>query len=81
MTAPMDMLQSLVKRQTVTHSCPSCSGPVGCDIERGKSSCWCFGLQARELEWGDTCLCRQCLTGDRAAFAALVCVWNPPVPF
>lgn len=62
MTERMQALRELSERQLVTHSCPNCEGPVRCDIQQGKSTCWCFGLQAKEVEWGDTCMCRQCLT-------------------
>ncbi|WP_425090075.1 cysteine-rich CWC family protein [Stutzerimonas stutzeri] len=44
------------------HSCPKCNSPVRCDITAGKSTCWCFGLQAKEVEHGDVCLCSGCLT-------------------
>jgi len=44
------------------HSCPSCSGPVRCDVALGKSVCWCFGLQRKEQEYGDICMCSTCLT-------------------
>lgn len=61
MTERMRALRGLSERQPVTHSCPACSGPVRCDIEQGKSTCWCFSVQAKEVEWGDKCLCKTCL--------------------
>ncbi|MBC7198160.1 MAG: cysteine-rich CWC family protein [Pseudomonas balearica] len=57
----MQILKSLEARQG-THPCPACSAPVRCDIEAGKSTCWCFGVQAKEQEHGDVCHCRRCLT-------------------
>ena len=57
----MHQLKSLQDKATVTHSCPSCGGPVRCDIAKGKGVCWCFSVQAKSLEWNDVCLCKKCL--------------------
>ncbi|WP_373323098.1 cysteine-rich CWC family protein [Pseudomonas brenneri] len=49
----------------ITHSCPSCETPVKCEIEQGKTTCWCFHVkrQEKEVDWGGKCLCTGCLTG------------------
>lgn len=60
MTERMKLMAGLPR--PITHSCPTCSAPVRCDVELGKSTCWCFGLQAKEVEHGDVCLCSSCLT-------------------
>ena len=45
-----------------THKC-TCGKPVRCEIELGKSECWCFNVQVKStLAQGDKCLCRKCLT-------------------
>lgn len=45
-----------------THNCPSCEAPAKCDLELGKSVCWCFAYaQKRVLEEHTTCLCRGCM--------------------
>ncbi|MCG9677334.1 cysteine-rich CWC family protein [Vibrio sp. Isolate24] len=61
------------KRETViqalqgsvtSHLCPSCGQPAQCDISAGKSTCWCFSVEQRDissLTSNDTCLCRKCL--------------------
>lgn len=63
MADAMDLLKTLPR--PVTHSCPECQGPVRCDVEQGKSVCWCFSVrpQQREVDWGGQCLCQSCLTG------------------
>ncbi|KGK16031.1 cysteine-rich CWC family protein [Vibrio navarrensis] len=50
--------------QEATHQCPSCRQPSHCDISVGKSTCWCFNLEEREIATelqGKSCLCRRCL--------------------
>ena len=48
--------------------CSNCGITFTCDIADGKSSCWCFFVQARpqvplhELD-EDNCLCEACLKG------------------
>ncbi|MDN3611492.1 cysteine-rich CWC family protein [Vibrio ostreicida] len=50
-------------RRTSTHSCPSCGQSAQCDIQEGKSTCWCYSLDVREATSSQkACLCRQCLT-------------------
>lgn len=52
-----------------THNCPKCGAATRCDLQRGKSSCWCFVVQATttlpEYDPGEPCLCKQCLTKER----------------
>lgn len=46
-----------------THACSQCGKPAFCEISAGKSTCWCFELNKRDistLEPG-ACVCRQCL--------------------
>lgn len=57
----MSLLRGLAGNSPVTHNCPNCSAPVRCDVARGKSHCWCFGIQAKEQEHGDVCICAACL--------------------
>lgn len=49
---------------SITHSCPQCQQPAVCDIQAGKSTCWCFDLEPREITANttSTCLCRHCLS-------------------
>lgn len=45
-----------------THPCPECNENTHCDIAAGKSTCWCFNVEKREVEKpNDLCLCRKCL--------------------
>lgn len=47
-----------------THSCPECDSLAHCDIAAGKETCWCFGIEPRDLpkpESDQLCLCRKCL--------------------
>ncbi|WP_375145534.1 cysteine-rich CWC family protein, partial [Vibrio parahaemolyticus] len=47
-----------------THSCPECDSQAHCDIAAGKETCWCFGIEPRDLpkpESDQLCLCRKCL--------------------
>jgi hypothetical protein len=47
-----------------THSCPECGTQAHCDISAGKETCWCFGVETRDLpkpDEGQLCLCRKCL--------------------
>ncbi|WP_083921077.1 cysteine-rich CWC family protein [Hahella ganghwensis] len=55
-----------------THSCPSCGKPAQCDLEKGKSSCWCFTLPHSDTHHepymeGNQCYCRSCLTAMRSS--------------
>ncbi|KAB1457487.1 cysteine-rich CWC family protein [Vibrio panuliri] len=48
-----------------THACPSCGAASFCDISAGKSHCWCFDIEKRDLSNTpkfDKCLCRKCLS-------------------
>ncbi|EGU33900.1 hypothetical protein VII00023_17244 [Vibrio ichthyoenteri ATCC 700023] len=50
---------------TYTHQCPSCTQPTHCDISAGKTECWCFSIEKRDLTntpKSSQCLCRQCLS-------------------
>ncbi|MGF1908454.1 cysteine-rich CWC family protein [Vibrio kasasachensis] len=50
---------------TSTHSCPSCQEKSYCDISAGKSTCWCFEIEKRDLSnihSNEACLCRKCLS-------------------
>ncbi|ELK2034527.1 cysteine-rich CWC family protein [Vibrio vulnificus] len=49
--------------RTATHECPSCTKPTQCDIAQGKTHCWCFDLEEREVSVSSKglCLCRRCL--------------------
>lgn len=61
----MDFKELLAKVEgvpNVTHSCHKCGAPVRCDIELGRTECWCFSVQAKGLEMNDTCMCKKCLT-------------------
>lgn len=51
-----------------THICPNCQANAQCDIKEGKETCWCFGLEKRdvqqlplEAQQADRCVCRHCL--------------------
>lgn len=52
------------RKRSVTHNCPECGSAVKCEIELGKSVCWCMYEQtSREPEdYPNTCLCKECLT-------------------
>ncbi|OZG75050.1 hypothetical protein BTA51_01230 [Hahella sp. CCB-MM4] len=55
-----------------THCCPGCGKPAQCDLEKGKSTCWCFSLPHDERHHepfveGDKCFCRSCLAARRAS--------------
>ncbi|WP_083163665.1 cysteine-rich CWC family protein [Vibrio scophthalmi] len=48
-----------------THDCPTCAKPTHCDIAAGKTDCWCFTIEKRDLSntvKQSQCLCRQCLS-------------------
>ena len=48
-----------------THNCPSCERPTNCDLEKGKSVCWCFSVKITnklEHNTGNKCMCKCCLT-------------------
>jgi len=57
--------RQLESSKPVTHTCPNCKAPVKCDVEQGKSVCWCFSVkpQQREVDWDGLCLCKACLKG------------------
>lgn len=61
MSDRMALLESLSRNKPATHSCPTCTSPVACNIAQGKTTCWCFNVQAGESLFGDVCLCKQCL--------------------
>ena len=63
----MDMIRKVGDTSPFTHNCPVCASAVRCDITRGKSTCWCFTVQAqiREAEWDGLCLCTGCLKKPR----------------
>ncbi|MDG9668931.1 cysteine-rich CWC family protein [Hahella sp. CR1] len=49
-----------------SHACPGCGRPAQCDLEKGKSTCWCFslppsGLTSELFTEGAKCYCRSCL--------------------
>ncbi|ELP5729908.1 cysteine-rich CWC family protein [Vibrio vulnificus] len=53
-----------IKGCSSTHQCPTCKQPAQCDLLLGKSHCWCFDVERREIGTTsemDQCLCRQCL--------------------
>ncbi|WP_369599971.1 cysteine-rich CWC family protein [Hahella sp. SMD15-11] len=65
-----------------THTCPECERPARCDLEAGKSVCWCFSLPASgDNRWafseGQRCLCRSCLHKALAALATPAAVSQP----
>ncbi|MCD9531205.1 DUF1289 domain-containing protein [Photobacterium carnosum] len=53
-----------IKAIKATHQCPQCQQPAQCDIQAGKSTCWCFDIEPRQTltDSANTCLCRQCLS-------------------
>lgn len=57
----IELMRKVDVQTNVTHSCPKCENPVRCDISLGKSTCWCFSVQSKELEMNDICMCRKCL--------------------
>ncbi|MFB9136260.1 cysteine-rich CWC family protein [Vibrio olivae] len=53
-----------------THECPSCNQPAHCDLAAGKTQCWCFDLETRDLSSQSSdhsCLCRHCLAAQPVA--------------
>ena len=59
----MQLLKSLSDKNNITHLCPECNNAVKCEIEQGKSTCWCFSVQvSNALSTGDICVCRKCLS-------------------
>ncbi|EKO3517017.1 cysteine-rich CWC family protein [Vibrio fluvialis] len=59
-----DTIMQRLSGQQTTHHCPSCGEPAHCDISAGKSTCWCFELEKRDLSAlpeSSVCLCRLCL--------------------
>ncbi|MGD8110169.1 cysteine-rich CWC family protein [Vibrio sp. TRT 17S01] len=59
-----DEILSTLSRHTSNHLCPSCNQPATCDIQAGKSHCWCFELEPRDCfktKQDQHCLCRDCL--------------------
>ncbi|MNF50950.1 hypothetical protein D3C85_173260 [compost metagenome] len=61
---PMELVKVVGASAPVTHSCPECKSAVKCEIAQGKNTCWCFNVQARNVEWNDVCLCKKCLTNN-----------------
>lgn len=50
--------------KATTHDCPTCSQPTHCDITAGKTECWCFAIETRDLTESskhNQCQCRGCL--------------------
>ncbi|ELR66827.1 hypothetical protein C942_04526 [Photobacterium marinum] len=47
-----------------THTCSLCGKPAFCDINAGKSTCWCFEIEKRDTSGIESpdCLCRECLS-------------------
>lgn len=58
----MGQVKRLLEAAMVTHNCPECQQAAKCEIMQGKSTCWCFNVQAKALEMNDICLCKKCLT-------------------
>lgn len=58
-------IMDALKGEAQTHQCEGCGKPSQCDISAGKSTCWCFELDEREisseLKEASSCLCRSCL--------------------
>ena len=44
-------------------SCSKCNGPMSCDLQQGKSVCWCFHEEPliNKSDEYEGCLCRSCL--------------------
>lgn len=62
MSTPMELKQQLARgNRSVTHSCPQCGASVKCDVELGKSVCWCFSYPEADVDEGTQCLCSRCL--------------------
>jgi transposase len=61
-----DAIIDQLKGEKTTHTCPSCGEPAHCDISAGKSHCWCFDIERRELPESASshqlCYCRKCLS-------------------
>ena len=62
------------------HNCPQCLKASRCDIEDGRSVCWCFAetvlsadasTQANNASENTSCLCKTCLRKAIAAAQAL----------
>ncbi|RMF19246.1 MAG: hypothetical protein D6758_02410 [Gammaproteobacteria bacterium] len=71
--------------QAFTHLCPECQQPLRCDLEAGKSVCWCFSMPtSADNKWawqeGQRCLCRSCLAKalDAAPVKTVVADQTPP---
>ncbi|OEF29508.1 cysteine-rich CWC family protein [Vibrio rumoiensis] len=60
--AKRDSIMDRLSGTETTHNCPECGSDSHCDIAAGKTTCWCFHVEEREVtQKYDTCLCRQCL--------------------
>lgn len=63
----MKLMQG-IQQANSTHNCPDCKRPTYCAMEDGKSAslCWCMTVtKATNVSSDpDTCLCRDCLTGQ-----------------
>lgn len=59
------MLTKIPKQRCGTHNCPDCNKLTKCDLENGKSVCWCFTKPIKDNKVGHSegqqCLCRTCL--------------------
>ncbi len=58
-------MHKLPKQRCGTHNCPECNKLTKCDLENGKSVCWCFSVEVvNKLEHnaGNKCMCKSCLT-------------------
>ncbi|MCG6227057.1 cysteine-rich CWC family protein [Vibrio furnissii] len=59
-----DTIMQRLSGQQSTHTCPACGEPTHCDISAGKSTCWCFDVEKRDVSTqpeSSVCLCRKCL--------------------
>ncbi|MDF2153500.1 cysteine-rich CWC family protein [Vibrio sp. CAU 1672] len=59
-----DEIVKQISGHVSTHLCEECDKPMHCDISAGKSRCWCFELEPRDLSGSGNdkrCLCRKCL--------------------
>jgi predicted Fe-S protein YdhL (DUF1289 family) len=62
--------------------CPVCAERNGCDLARGKGSCWCFHERVdpsivellAEQGIDDRCLCPKCAAGDVPSPCVRTCV-------
>jgi hypothetical protein len=53
------------KQRCFTQNCGRCGAAMTCDLELGKSTCWCFSVDpvpVSEDDFGKECVCRDCLS-------------------